>query len=158
MSIGQFHDAMVRQQTPVIIQSGQSGVIQVPVPAAQGTQKPTIVIKQTVKQIQNTRGRARDKKVRFNNKGVIAKLKKQYTAAKKQLHKELATKRKLDYEKQNTSIKLLPTKQRKDARRKLRDGLTKKMKQLKSALLPVSRLKNPGEVEQAIKSLKKIKW
>jgi uncharacterized protein YfaQ (DUF2300 family) len=89
---------------------------------------------------------------------VIAKLKKQYTAAKKQLHKELATKRKLDYEKQNTSIKRLPTKQRKEARKKLRSVLTKKMKQLKSALLPLSRLKNPGDVEQAIKSMKKIKW
>ena len=68
------------------------------------------------------------------------------------------TKRKLDYEKQNTSIKKLPAKQRKDARKKVRAALTKKMKQLKSALLPLSRLKKPGDVEQAIKSLKKIKW
>jgi hypothetical protein len=168
MNLGEFHDAMLRQQQmqqpvqppPPVILQGQSAVVPVPVPvgAATGKQIPTIVIKQTVKQIQATRGRVRDKKVRFNNKGVIAKLKKQYAAAKKQLYKELTTKRKLEYEKHNKRIKQLPSKERKNARKKIRAGLAKKMKQLKSALLPVSRLKKSGEVEQAIKSLKKVKW
>ena len=85
-------------------------------------------------------------------------MKKEYTQAKKQLHKELMTKKKLDYEKQNDIIKKLPAKQRKGARVKLRATLSKKMKALKAALLPLSRLKKPSDIEAAIKSLKKIKW
>jgi thioredoxin-like negative regulator of GroEL len=158
---------MVRQgqeqqvPTPIVFQTGQQrGLLQPQ--AAQvgqvGKAKPQIVIKQTVKQIQQSKGRRRDKKVRFANKNVRSKLKKEYTQAKKQLHKELMTKKKLDYEKQNDIIKKLPAKQRKGARVKLRATLSKKMKALKSALLPLSRLKNPSDIEAAIKSLKKIKW
>jgi hypothetical protein len=165
-NVGEFHDAMVRQgqeqqaPTPIVLQTGQQrGLLQAPqVGQVVGKAKPQIVIKQTVKQIQQSKGRRRDKKVRFANKNVRSKLKKEYTQAKKQLHKELMTKKKLDYEKQNDIIKKLPAKQRKGARVKLRATLSKKMKALKSALLPLSRLKNPSDIEAAIKSLKKIKW
>jgi hypothetical protein len=158
MTIPQFNELLLKQSKPIVLQR-DSNRFPVPVQAAAaGKQKPSIVIKQTVKQIQGASGKRRNKKVRFNNNAVLKKLKKQYSDAKKRIHKELVTKKKLEYESRNKDIKLLPAHQRKAARKKVRDELTKKMKGLKSLLLPISRLKQPGEVEAAIKSTKKLKW
>jgi hypothetical protein len=167
--VKEVHDLLLarqlqpQRQAPVIIpSSGGTSLIPFPVPTAASAQvpqksKPGIVVKQIVKQTQKL-DRARTKKVRFNNKAVIGKLKKQYTAAKTLLQKELMKKKKLEYEAHNNRIKKLPAHKRKAARKKVRVELAKKMKQLKTVVLPLSRLKNTQDIESAIKSLKKIKW
>jgi hypothetical protein len=150
---------LLKQSKPPIVLQRDSNRFPVPVPSAAGRKQPSgITIKQTVKQVQAASGKRRNKKVKFNNKAVLKKLKTQYSTAKKRIQKELVTKKKLEYESRNKDIKLLPAHQRKAARKKVRDELTKKMKGLKSLLLPLSRLKQPADVESAINSTKKIKW
>jgi hypothetical protein len=120
--------------------------------------KPSIVVKQIVKQEQIQKNIKRAKAVKRKNKESITAIRKKYTAAKKAVAKTLREAKKAAYTRENASIKKLPTKNRKIARSKKQAELKSKLQKLLKQMKPGTSYKKIDHVLAAIAALRKIKW
>lgn len=141
--------SMIQKQPQVIpVATQPSGAVQIPMrPRVPEKQKPQIVVKQTVKQVQGP-----DKPKRKKRKPGIGKSRKEYNALKREVKSRLTAQKKVTFEKHNARIKKLPAKERAAAELKARHSrLVKQMKTGKS-------LKTLDAIAAAIRVAKKLKW
>ncbi len=76
---------------------------------------------------------------------------------RKEIKKRFSELKKQEFKTGTVSIKKLKPSERKVARKKLKDGLTAKLKKLVQAM-PSSSKKGLSELEQLIGAIKKLKW
>jgi hypothetical protein len=153
--------SMIQQKQPpaqvIPVATQPSGVVQIPfrprVPEKQDKQKPQIVVKQTVKQVQGP-----DKPKRKKRKAGIGKSRKEYNAIKKEVKSRLTAQKKVTFEKHNARIKKLPAKERAAARKKLRAELKARHSRLVKQLKTGKSLKTLDAITAAIRVAKKLKW
>ena len=119
--------------------------------------RPGIVIKQIVKQ-QQTSNKQRSKRVRGGTRNSVAQARKRYTAAKKQVLKALRESKKTAYGVENEKIKKLPRGSRKVARDKARKVLKQRLDGLLAGIKPASYYKQVELIENAIQTIRKLKW
>ena len=152
--------AQVVRQQPVIIPSSGSAPVIVTSGGGGGVPqkaKPQIVIKQTVKQIQNSDDKQRKKQVKRARTDARKKRLKEYNALKAKAKKQITAGKKAHYTRENTRIKAMPVKQRVAARKKVRDDLKKKQQALLKQMPAGGRL-SMQDLVALISKVKKIKW
>jgi hypothetical protein len=150
--------SMLQKQPQVIpVATQSSGVVQVPyrqrIPEKPEKQRPQIVVKQTVKQVQGP-----DKPKRKKRKPGVGKSRKEYNAIKKEVKSRLTAQKKVTFEKHNARIKKLPAKERAAARKKLRAELKARHSRLVKQLRTGKSLKTMDAITAAIRVAKKLKW
>jgi hypothetical protein len=150
--------SMIQQKQPQVIPvaTGSSGIVQVPMRQPirpPEKQKPQIVVKQTVKQVQGP-----DKPKRRKRKAGVGKSRKEYNAIKKEVKSRLTAQKNVTFEKHNARIKKLPAKERAAARKKLRAELKARHSRLVKQLRTGKSLKTIDAITAAIRVAKRIKW
>jgi hypothetical protein len=120
--------------------------------------KPSIIVKQTVKQVQSAQNKKRNATVRKTNRTSLAAARKKYTTAKRELTKKIRASKKAEYMQENAKIKSLPAKQRKAARKRVQAVLKTKLQKLLTLMKPSSFYKKIAHVQTGIATLRKIKW
>jgi hypothetical protein len=116
-----------------------------------------IVVKQTVKQEQTSRAKQKTH-IRKRQKGTVGKARKLYNALKRKVKSALMKSKKEFYATENTKIKKLPSKNRKQARIKLRAFLKAKIAKLLGSAKASTTYKSIESLNRAIVQLKRIKW
>ena len=143
---------------------GQAGPVVVtgaPTGAAAGVgkkeEKPRIVIKQTVKQIQGVEKKRRKKTVSASNRQALNSKKSEYLTLKKAVKKALTAGKQAQYTRENAKIKQMKRSLRVAARKKLRESLKAKHGQLVKQLPSTGRM-SYKDVVSLINKIKRIKW
>ena len=144
----------------------QTQTIPIPIPMGGGSQqqqaqRPTgqsgMVVKQSVKQMQNAEAKTK-RRIRKRQQSTVGKARKQYNSIKKKVKSELTKAKKAFYDAENKKIMQMKRGTRKSARTKLRAAIKAKLDKLMSRVKPGADLKTVEAINRAIAQLKKIKW
>jgi len=141
----------VSSGAPVVVHSGAAGG------RPQAQQQPSIVVKQTVKQIVGGEVTKRRKAVKHETKRTLTTRKKEYNSLKKSVKASLQRAKKENYKRGDAEIKSMPKGDRVAARKRLRADLKKKHSVLLKQLPATGRL-TLADISALINKIKRIKW
>ena len=97
------------------------------------------------------------KRVKKAGKDVLKKRRREYNALKTKAKKQITTGKKAHYTRENARIKKLPTKQRVAARKRVKEQLKNKQRELLKKMPAAGRLKL-ADLVALISKVKTIKW
>ena len=146
----QIHTLPQRPSGPVVVTGTGGGA-----PAAKA--RPSIIVKQTVKQIQAKDNAVRKKRVTRATKQSRKKKLMEYNALKAKMKKSIMAGKKAHYSLENTRIKKLPSKERVAERKKIKSELQKRKNDLLKQMPAGGRLSREDLIS-LISTVKKIKW